>query len=335
MDSDAAVRTAFSNLPAIPYIDLTNAGPVALAAAERARMEALVAAGRNDYGRLFMTVGDRMSRRWLVRTGNPYLAELDDIAAVTGGPGTHLLNLSYEWFCTSGVSADPSGVGSRMMRTLDWPLPGLGRNVVVTHQDGAAGPYFNVTWPGFVGVATAMAPGRFSAAFNQAPMRRGGRSLAGDWLRNRLGVWRSRGLPPAHLLRRVFDDCASYAEARATLCKTPICLPALFVLGGVSAEEGCVIERLETRAIVHEAPRCVANHWLSPGLDGDPRGVESHERLAAMETYYKTDSEGFSWLVRPIVNDCTRVAVVANAAAGRLDVQGWEADGPATAVFRL
>lgn len=335
MASDVASDTAFSNLPAIPFIELADAGPVALAAAERARIDVLFAAGQNDYGRLFMALGDRMSRRWLARTGNPYLGELDDIAAVAGRPGTHLLNLSYEWFCTSGVSADPSGVGSRMMRTLDWPLEGLGRTVVVARQDSAAGPYLNVTWPGFVGVATAMAPGRFSAAFNQAPMRRGGRSLASDWLSNRLGVWRSRGLPPSHLLRRVFDECGSYAEARARLCETPICLPALFVLSGAHAEEGCVIERLETRAIVHETPRCVANHWLSPGLDGDPRGFESHERRAAMERSYKTAGDGFSWLVRPIVNDCTRVAVVANAAAGRLDVQGWEADGPATAVFRL
>ncbi len=322
-------------LPDIPFIELGAESPVALAAAERDRAETIIAAGRQDYGGLFMAVGDRMSRRWLVRTRNPYLGELDAIAAIVRNRGAHLLNLSYEWFCTTGVAADPANGGSRMMRTLDWLLPGLGRNVVVTRQDGAAGPYFNVTWPGFIGVATAMAPGRFSAAFNQAPMQRGGRSLPLDWLSNRFGVWRSRGLPPAHLLRRVFDHCGSYAEARALLCETPLCLPALFVLGGARAEEGCVIERLETRAFVHETPSCIANHWLTPGLGGDPRGFESHERHAAMERFYRTDCDGFSWLVPPIVNDCTRIAVVANAGAGRLDVQGWEADGPVTAVFRL
>ena len=54
-----------------------------------------------------------------------------------------------------------------------------------------------------------------------------------------------------------------------------------------------------------------------------------------MEDLYPTVRGGFSWLVPPIVNACTRLAVAANAAAGGLEVQGWEADGPATAVLRL
>ena len=35
-------------------------------------------------------------------------------------------------------------------------------------------------------VLTAMAPGRFCAAIHQAPMRRHGLTLPGDWLKNRL-----------------------------------------------------------------------------------------------------------------------------------------------------
>ena len=36
----------------------------------------------------------------------------------------------------------------------------------------AAGEFFNVTWPGYVGVLTALAPDRFGASINQAPLRR-------------------------------------------------------------------------------------------------------------------------------------------------------------------
>ncbi|MFQ5959435.1 MAG: hypothetical protein ACE5LF_08720 [Alphaproteobacteria bacterium] len=327
--------TDAAGLPAIPLVDVGAAGPVALFEAERARAESLIEAGRRDYGGPFFVLGDRLSRRWLARSGNPYAGELAALAEASGHPGVYLLNLSYEWFCTSGVAADPAGTGSRMLRTLDWPLHGLGRHVVVARQEGAAGPYFNVTWPGFVGVATAMAPGRFSAALNQAPMRRAGPSLALDWLRNRWSVWLSRGLPPVHLLRQVLDQCPSFAEAKARLIETPLCLPAFFVLSGTEADEGCVIERLEGRAMVHEAPACVANHWLTPGLTGDPRGVESGERLAQMETLYRSVADGFSWVAPPILNACTRLAVVANAARPKLAVQGFEEDGPATAVFRL
>jgi len=34
-------------------------------------------------------------------------------------------------------------------------------------------------------------------------------------------------------------------------------------------------------------------------------------------------------------NDCTRLAVIANAATGEIAVQGWEDGGPATAIRRL
>ena len=59
-----------------------------------------------------------------------------------------------------------------MVRTLDCPVGGLGGNVVVARHEGDMGPFYNVTWPGLVGVVTAMAPGRFSVALNQTPMRR-------------------------------------------------------------------------------------------------------------------------------------------------------------------
>ncbi len=326
----APETTVADELPTIPVIDLGDAPPAALVDAERAHAGALLAGARRQYGPLVLRWGDRLSRRWLVRAGNPYVEEIDEAARRIGEPGAHFLNLSHEWSCTSAVGADPSRPGNRMLRTLDWPLDGLGRHLVVARQRGPAGRYLNVTWPGFVGVATAMAPGRFAAAFNQAPMRRFGLPPVLDRLRGRLGVWRRRGLPPAHLLRRVFDACRTYDEAKA-----PLCLPAIFVLSGVTADEGCVIERLETRAIVHASPACAANHWLTPGLGAGGRGVDSRQRLAAMAERHPTAGDGFSWLAPPIVNDCTRLAVAANAAAGRLDVQGWEADGPATAVLGL
>ena len=59
-----------------------------------------------------------------------------------------------------------------LLRTLDWPFNGLGRHIAVAHMRGAGGDFFSVTWPGYVGALTAMAPGRFAACVNQAPMWR-------------------------------------------------------------------------------------------------------------------------------------------------------------------
>ncbi len=47
-----------------------------------------------------------------------------------------------------------------------------------------------------------------------------------------------------------------------------------------------------------------------------------------MRDLYPTSRPGYSWLAPPTVNACTRLAVAANAAAGGLEVQGWEATAP-------
>jgi len=330
-----AVGASARALPEIPLIDIGAAGPVALFEARRDGALALMAAGCDAYGRIAISLADKLSHRWLERTDNPYLGELDVLARSCGHPGLYMLNLSYEWLCTTGVAPDPGGLGSRMLRTLDWPLEGLGRHVVVARFEGAAGPYFNVTWPGFIGVITAMAPGRFSAALNQAPMPRQSRLWFSDWVRARLGVWQGGGLPPAHLLRRIFDRCATFEEARAMLRETRVSLPGFFSLSGVAPGEGCVVERFDDRAVVHDAPVSVANHWLTPGLGGDPRGEDSYERQAMMTAANAARHAGFDWLRRPVLNDCTRLAVDANAAIGRLAVQGFESGAPATAVLAI
>ncbi len=282
-----------------------------------------------------MRRGDGLSRRWLARNENPYLAEIDEIAGRASTPGAYLLNLSYEWTCTSGVGPDPSGHGSRLLRTLDWPLSGLGRNVVVVRQQGDAGVYHNVTWPGFAGIATAMAPGRFSAAINQPPMRRHSVSCWLDWAINRAAVWRRRALPPVHLLRRVFDTCHDYAEAKAKLSETPLAMPAFFSLSGTTPGEGCVIEREEDRAYLRESPASVAKHSIAADVPGRYRGVYSPGRWRLMEALRDDADEDFAWVEPPILNPTTRLSVNANAASGALRVQGWEEDGAATTVFNL
>jgi hypothetical protein len=221
------------------------------------------------------------------------------------------------------------------MRVLDWPLHGLGRAVVAARQGGPAGTFLNLTWPGFAGAVTALAKGRFCAALNQAPMHRHGLGFYGDWAINRLNVWRSREIPPMHLLRQVFERCTGYEEARHTLIRTPVAIPAIIMLAGARPGEGCVIERTAHRAWVHEAPRAVTNHWLNDDLVGRDRGERSAERRMAMERVFRSPANGLDWLTAPMLNRKTRLACVMNAATGRLIAQGFEREAPATALLEL
>lgn len=325
---------ASPGLPEIPIVELAASDAAELATRETGRAMALAEGAREFYPRWLLALGDFRSRRWLVRQNNPYLGEIDRIAATLRQPGVHMLNLSYEWACTTGATDDRGG-GVRMLRVLDWPMPGLGRNLAVARHRAAAGDWLNVTWPGFSGVLTGMAPGRFAAAFNQPPLRKRTPCFATDWIADRMVVGRSRALPPAHLLRRVFDSCRDYEAAKAMLRDTPICLPAFFVLSGTKRGEATVIERLETSAQMHEAPAAVANHWLGIAQGGSPRGAYSQLRRKLMVDWLERHAGPFDWLAPPILNGDSRVAVEANAATGELAVMGFEPEGQATRLLRI
>jgi hypothetical protein len=329
-------------LPEIPIVELGDRPPVALMADHSPRAAALLGAARRDYSRPVLVAGDAACRRWLARADNPYRGEIAAVADALPGPGGWLLNLSHEWACTSGVAVAPrrgETAENRLLRALDWPMPGLGENLLAVRRRGRAGPWVDLTWPGFVGTIQGLAPGRFAAAFNQAPLGRRTRLFAADWAWQRGRFWRSRHLPPAHLLRRVFDQARDFAEAKALLSETPLALPVIFALVGPGAGEACVIERLEGRAFVRQAswdsPVAAANHWQAVGRPGYARGVESEKRSRRLAESLARAASGLDWLAAPVLNPLTRLAMQARPASGRLWAQGYEAYGRATAVLAM
>src|SRR4051794_297087 len=163
----------------VPIVDLREGGPPAHARQRREQALALRMAclGWLPCGGLLARLADPLARGWLRRSASPLVGEIDAIARTLGPPGIWLLHSAYAFGCTA--LADEAAGGPVLRRTLDWPFPGLGRLVEVTRQRGTAGEFLNVTWPGFAGVLTAVAPGRFAASINQAPMRR---RTSADWL---------------------------------------------------------------------------------------------------------------------------------------------------------
>ncbi len=335
-------------LPAIPFADIRGGTPLDLLKLYPDTARALAKAATNSYGLLSraagavaLPLGDRASRRWLAAADNPHLTEIDAMAATLGIRGVHFLNVCFEWGCTSGVwrSAD----GPVLHRVLDWPFPDLGLFMVVAHQSGPAGDFFNMTWPGLSGSFQGLAPGRFAAAINQAPMRRHRAGYAGDWLKNRIAVKGGRGMPPAHLLRLVLETAPDFAAARQMLSETHLAVPAIFILSGVADGEGCIIERTETEAAIRTLEGgavCVANHFETRlngnGAGWRPRPIDSAGRAACARVLTDADfAEDFAWFKPPIANAHSRLAFNANAAAGSLALMGTDGPKPATQVFCL
>jgi hypothetical protein len=332
-------------LPQIPVVDLGSHGLDHLAVLAPEKVRLLAASGRALTTGLVQAWMDGRSKPWLARNVTPYKAEIDRIAASAGVSGIHALNVSTEWACSSLVN------GGRLMRTLDWPLHGMGPTLTVTRHDSAVGAWWQATWPGFVGVLTGIAPGRCAASYNQPPIRRRSGLKPLDWMLERLAVDRRTALPPTHLLRQVFEKAANFDEAAKMLRETELAIPALFSLAGADGQS-VVIERLETCARLRLGPVAIANHWpdlaaSAPDPHGDwpvgwLRGVDSAGRfrnacqvatgLAALPT-------GFDWLQYPILNKFSRLAVMADCIAGTFVVLGLEQAGksaaPATQILRL
>jgi len=310
----------------------------------------LVKASRRTYGWPaymasfgLLPVADKMSHRWLKHNHNPFLYEIETFSDIIGVPGIYALNLSYEWGCTSGAYS--SGATVTMLRVLDWPTPALGKELLVVLQKGKAGDFYNLTWPGLSGVFTAMAPGRFCVALNQAPSRQHKRKRAYDWVRNVRHFFAQTALPTSHLLRLVCEQAQDYDAAKKLLMETPIATPGIYTLTGIQGGQGCVIERLENAVEIRELGAglqvTASNHFLTSlgdtGQGWRAREIDSHGRHKQSCAIHGHDLEAnhFDWLSMPVVNANTRLCMIADAATSRLVVQGFEGVTPATEIFTL
>jgi hypothetical protein len=276
-----------------------------------------------------------------MRSQSPYVDEVRALTDLLGLRGLWFLNGSYQWCCTALAREEDDGLW--LARTLDWEFPGLGRFVSIARMRGSAGEYYSVTWPGYAGVLTALAPARFAAAMNQAPLRRrtvDPRLRPFDMAVNlSLTLRHSRTIPPDHLLRRVFETACDYAEAKRMLQVTPIARPVIYTLAGCRTGERCTIERTEDAARTRHDDHGVANDWLdsSPCWEGRIEAVRMltcsfedaaensrmrREALAHWTGSFERDS--FAWVVPPILNSCTRVAVEMCPARSILRVVGYE-----------
>lgn len=281
--------------------------------------------------RLAVPALDAFSRRWLRRSRlDPYAGEVLAIAQRMGGGGVCALNLIYDWACTTAVAL---GEGPpRMLRLLDWGLPGIGGHSVILRHQAPAGNWLAITWPGLVGVFTALAPGRFAIAINQPPesdpLRRLGLMLGGD------------GLPAGHLVRQVCENAPDFATAVAMLAEAGrrLLSPAIFTVAGIGEGEGRVIEARGRQRRLHDAANhggclAVANAWLSDwpgrprafaaasGEDARANNVHRCQQVAA--ALARPDWE-VAALSPPALNPKTVQILAMTPAAGRLTARAVE-----------
>lgn len=323
----------------IKYFDARQAGLVGFAQENKADAKELLTHVKSSFGVIARTASkfllpwaDKKAKNWLERTKNPYLDEIDALANILDIDGIYALNLSYEWGCTSGVFQENNQL--YFFRTLDWPFAKMGEYVTNIHQAGEAGDFYNLSWPGGTPVIQAYAPNRFAACINQAPMRMHGLGFVGDWIKNRKLVDKETGLPPAHLLRKVFETAENYEQAKSMLSQEKICIPVIYVLGGQKPGEGCIIERTEDNTIIRELnnhPNLVTSNRFLTDLQHDgkgwrPRLMECAKREYQLSQFHIDELMSISdkMMDYPMVNDCTKLIMAVQLTTGKMTVKGIE-----------
>lgn len=147
--------------------------------------------------------------------------------------------------CTS-VVMDSRKYGLVHARNLDWPVASLGRSTRKFEFLRTNGhPYVTVGMPGFVGALSGMVPGEYSLTINY---------VCGGPARSKDSI--------LLFLRDVFDECATYEEAKSMLCREYLSAGALFTLCG--RRDACVVER---------TPK---DHWVREKRAGEPLVVTNH-----------------------------------------------------------
>jgi hypothetical protein len=328
----------FVSRATIPFFDVGAGAAVAHAERRQAEARAVRAAclGWLPLGGLLAWIGDPFVRAWMRRSGSPYVEEIAAIGRLLKRPGVWLLHGAYLFGCTA--LADEALEGPRLRRTLDWSFSGLGRLVEVVRQSGPAGSYLNVTWPGFVGVLTANAPGRFAASINQAPMRRRNSISWMLWLDYALNavmaLSQAKRPPPEHVLRQAFETCSTFDDACRLLETAPVARPVLFTVVGCATGERVVIEREVGRARLYRHDIVVANAWREERAGwrarcntGDDPVTNNRQRRAVLSEWSGRAGVTFTWAMPPVLNKDTRLTVEMCPSNGHIAVMGWEPDG--------
>lgn len=241
-----------------------------LSAAQRTQARELFAIYKEDLGRQVQAADLVVQHaRPLVRPD--HWAEMEALADALDLPlgDVVLCNLYYDLLkvvigCTAFAVATPGGVLHG--RNLDWRTrnAALNRYTAVTRFIGApAGEFVVIGWPGYVGVFSAVAKGRFAITLNAVL------SLEPAQI----------ATPIVFLIRTVLEECRTFDDALQVLAETPIASDCLLLLSGPAEDQLAVIERTPTRHAIRRSAEAVsvANDYRR--IDADT-GSASSELLA-------------------------------------------------------
>jgi hypothetical protein len=250
----------------------------------------------------------RMFARLYQVFGGLYRGEIRAWANALGvsvGTAT-VLNCAYELShlripkplgCTAGVGWI-EGLGLMHLRTLDWPLPGMGAATRLFRFRRGEREFIAVGVPGQVSVLSGMRPGAYSITINWAPP----------------GAMPSFEFGPAFLVRHTLESCDSYAKAVQMLRRTPLSTSVFFTVCGTEPRQACVIERTQRAAAVRELTATAltqANHHVAARFARNNRVLREVEG----EGFHEDSNQRAETLCRALTDAGPALSLEASLAA--------------------
>ncbi len=171
-----------------------------------------------------------------------YDRELQGIAQILDLPigKVAMLQLAYEFCtcCTSILVKDDNKVYH--FRTMDWEMKSL-KPITVNVKFIKNGNTIlkGTTWPGYVGILTAMKPNEYSISINY---RRLNESFLKNIYYGLTSCW-----PISFLVRHVLTECNNYKEAKYILEEANLMAPVYIIISGKN--EGCIITRDRIKSV--------------------------------------------------------------------------------------
>lgn len=216
-----------------------------------------------------------------------YWDEVQSVATQASVPADVMLfcNAYYDMVsaltgCTAFAVDTPSG--PLHARNLDWWTENrlLSETSLACRFTGApAGEFIAIGWPGYLGVLSGMAPGRFAITLN-AVLSEEAAQIA---------------LPVSFLIRQTFEEAETFAAAVERLSQAVIPGNCLLLVSGIAPGEMLVIERTPTRHAIRHATRhagasrvIVANEYLK--LDAETVLGDTELQSSSCSRYDRMDA---------------------------------------------
>ena len=238
-------------------------------------------------------------------------------------------NLGYEManlHCCSSVAFYRPKIGMIHARNMDWPLNGLEKSTaLIDYKNAEAGRFCAVSMPGFVGVLSGVAKGRFSATINLAPGR---------------GIFKGKNIKGASapmLLRYVFEKAESFDSAVEMLRRNRTFAPVFYQVTGCKKNESVIIHmRPDTTNRVYKytrEPLAVTNHednFSKPKYLGEECDDEGYNTCIRLETIIEaarnckeTSLSGMISILcnEPVLNGNTKQSMVLHPKTGTVILQ--------------